>query len=182
MHEPSDGIPTCTDVHHVGITVPDLDAAVSFFTDVLGGTLIYEKGPFGDSEGDTMERRLGVHPRASAKLAMIRCGPSTNVELFEWDAPDQSTGHPKNSDVGAAHLAFAVEDIETATAYLREQPDVTVLDEPQTNDSGPTAGLTYVYADAPWGLSLELVELPDRLGYEDDTDERLAEPATSWEK
>jgi len=34
-------------VHHVSINVPDVDAAVSFYTDVLGGTLRGDRPDFG---------------------------------------------------------------------------------------------------------------------------------------
>ncbi|WP_433632746.1 VOC family protein [Halomicrococcus sp. NG-SE-24] len=142
---------TAQNVHHVGITVPDLDDAVEFFVDAIGCDELYRKGPFGDSEGRTMERRLDVHPDATASLAMLRCGPTMNLELFEWDAPDQDETAPDNSDVGATHLALQVDDIDTATDGLASRDDVTMLDEPQTNEDGPTAGLTYVYCRVEWG-------------------------------
>jgi catechol 2,3-dioxygenase-like lactoylglutathione lyase family enzyme len=171
---------TARNVHHVGLTVPDLDEAIDFFVDAIECEVLYRKGPFGDSDGDSMERRLGVHPDATASLAMLRCGPTTNLELFEWDAPDQDETPPKNSDIGAMHLGLQVEDIDSAVETLADRDDVTILDTPQTNDDGPTAGLTYVYCQVEWGLSLELVEAPDRMPYADDTDEQLYGPAPSW--
>lgn len=45
------GIPTARNVDHVGVTVPDLDGAVSFFVDVLGCEVIYRTVPFSDPEG-----------------------------------------------------------------------------------------------------------------------------------
>lgn len=171
---------TARNVHHVGITVPDLDEAVDFFVDAIECDLLYRKGPFGDPDGRSMERRLDVHPDATASLAMLRCGPAMNLELFEWEAPDQDESAPKNSDIGAMHLALQVEDIDAAVDGLAERTDVTILDGPQTNDDGPTGGLTYVYCRVEWGLYLELLETPDRMPYADDTDERLYGPAPSW--
>jgi len=63
---------------------------------------------------------------------------------------------------------------------LADRDDVTVLDTPQTNDDGPTEGLTYVFCRVEWGLYLELLEAPDRMPYADETDERLYGPAPSW--
>ena len=63
------GIPTYDTVDHIGITVPDLEAAVAFFTDVLGAELWYREGPSEDPDGDEMWRELRVHPRASVRLA-----------------------------------------------------------------------------------------------------------------
>ncbi|MFP4187944.1 MAG: VOC family protein [Halobacteriales archaeon] len=173
-------VPTATNVHHVGVTVPDLDEAVEFFVDCLGARELYRKGPFGD-DGDAMERRLDVHPDATASLAMLRLGPTTNLELFEWDAPDSDDEPPSLSDVGATHIAVQVEDVDEATAAVEERDDTKVLDEPRTNDSGPTAGLRYVFLRTPWGGYVELVETPESMPYEGDADDRLYGPAPSWE-
>lgn len=171
---------TANNVHHVGITVPDLDEAVDFFVDALECDVLYRKGPFGDPDGDSMERRLDVHPDATASLAMLRCGPTMNLEVFEWDAPDQDETSPKNSDIGAMHLALQVEDIDTAIDTMADRNDVAVLDAPQTNEEGPTEGLRYVYCRVEWGLYLELLETPDKMPYADGTDERLYGSAPSW--
>ena len=177
-----DLIPTVTNIHHIGVTVPDLDEAVSFFVDCVGANLLYRKGPFGDTEGDTMERRLGVHPEATASLAMLRCGPTTNLELFEWNVPDQREDVPPISDVGATHLGIQVGDIERATEGIEEHEGVELLDGPHTNDDGPTAGLTYIFCRTPWGMYLELVETPDdEMPYVEGTDDRLYGSAPSWE-
>ncbi len=173
-------LPTARNVHHVGLTVPDLDRAVDFFVEAIGCQELYRKGPFGDPEGDSMERRLDVHPDATASLAMLRCGPTTNLELFEWDAPDQNETPSKSSDVGAMHLALQVEEISPAVSALADRDDVTVLDGPQTNEEGPTAGLTYVYCRVEWGLYLELLEAPEQMPYTEEADERLYGPAPAW--
>lgn len=172
------GIPTARNVHHVSVTVPDLDDAVEFFVEVLGGQLLYEKGPFADP--DFMETNLNVHPEAEARLAMLRFGPTTNVELFEWDSPDQTERHPSNSDVGASHLAIEVEDMDAAVEYLDGVEGVDVLGSPRTNDEGPTGGLTYVYVTAPWGYQFEIVEAPETMPYAESSEDRLYGPADDW--
>ena len=177
----NDHLPTARNVHHMSVTVSDLDAAVDFFLDVIGCDLIYEKGPFGDPDGDTMTRRLGVHPNADAKLAMLRCGPTTNLELFEWDTPDQDSKPPKNSDVGAMHIGLAVDDIDAALDAMEDYDNIEVMDGPQTNTDGPTAGLTYIFCRTPWGFYLELLEVPKEMPYTKKTDARLYGPAPSWD-
>jgi hypothetical protein len=127
-----------------------------------------------------MERRLGVHPDATASLAMLRLGPTTNLELFEWSAPDADGGPLRLSDVGATHIAVRVEDVDEATAAVEEREDATVLDRPRTNGSGPTAGLRYVFLRTPWGGYIELVEEPDGMPYAEGSDDRLYGPAPSW--
>ncbi|MFC7080668.1 VOC family protein [Halorussus caseinilyticus] len=176
--ESRSGVPTARNVHHVSITVPDLDEAVDFFVDVLGAELLYEKGPFADPE--FMETNLNVHPEAEGQLAMLRFGPTTNLELFEWDSPDQEEGHPSNSDVGASHLGIQVEDIDAAIDYLEGVEGVEILGTPQHNEEGPTGGLTYVYFTAPWGYQLELLEAPETMPYAESADDRLYGPADDW--
>ncbi|MFF5471190.1 VOC family protein [Streptomyces achromogenes] len=106
-------------VHHVAYTVPDLDQAVTFFVDVLGAELAYRLGPVEFPDGDWTERYLGVHRKAVMDLAMLRLGPVANCELFQYSVPGQRREMPRNSDWGGHHLAFHVEDMDEAVAYLR---------------------------------------------------------------
>ena len=46
----SKGLPGLSHVDHVGLTVPDLDAAVGFYCDVFGGHELYRLGPFDATE------------------------------------------------------------------------------------------------------------------------------------
>ncbi|MEU9129458.1 VOC family protein [Kitasatospora sp. NPDC048540] len=174
-------IPGALAVHHVAYTVPDLDQAVEFFTGVLGARLLYRIGPVEDPEGEWMTRQLGVHREARAWIAMLRLGPVTNLELFEYRSPDQRRVLPRNSDWGGHHLAIAVEDVDAAAAHLRAQPGVEVLGEPQTvADGGPIHGDRWVYFRTPWGLQLEILRMPPGMPYELDTSDRLYSPSESW--
>jgi catechol 2,3-dioxygenase-like lactoylglutathione lyase family enzyme len=174
------GIPTARNVEHVAFSVPDLDEAIAFFVDVLGADLLYRIGPFSDPDGDWMVVQLDVHPRASCDVAHLRLGPTQNVELFQWQAPDQATTAPKASDVGAAHLAFFVDDIEAAAEYLAAQPGVRVQGEIQLIEEGPSAGYRWLAFQSPWGLQLEIVTRPDRLPYEDTAPARFHGPEPEW--
>jgi catechol 2,3-dioxygenase-like lactoylglutathione lyase family enzyme len=166
------GIPSAIGVDHVAITVPDLQQALDFFVNVLGCEHAFTAGPFSDPTGTWMETNLAVDPRAATTLAMVRCGPTQNVEIFQYDAPDQVTRGPRNSDIGASHIAFRVTDMAAAVAYLRAQPGVTVLGDPTPVSGQPNGGLTFVYFQTPWGLSMELV-CYERLDYEATTSTRL---------
>jgi catechol 2,3-dioxygenase-like lactoylglutathione lyase family enzyme len=166
------GIPTAAGVDHVALTVPDLQQAMAFFIDVLGCEHVFTAGPFSDPGGDWMQTNLGVHPRAATTLALLRCGPSQNIELFEYETPEQTTSLPRNSDSGASHIAFRVTDMDRAVAYLKAQPGVTVLGEPTLVAGQPNGGLRFVYFRTPWGQSMELV-CYDRMDYEATTSARL---------
>jgi catechol 2,3-dioxygenase-like lactoylglutathione lyase family enzyme len=174
------GIPGARAVHHVAYTVPDLKQAVEFFTEVIGAELVYLLGPVQDSTGDWMTRQLGVAATAKAHIAMLRLGPVTNLELFEYTAPNQRRTLPRNSDWGGHHLAIYVTDVDEAVAYLRTQPGVRVLGEPETVADGPIAGDRWVYFRTPWGMQLELIHLPAGMPYEQHTQARLYLPDQPW--
>ncbi|MBB4967316.1 VOC family protein [Saccharothrix violaceirubra] len=174
------GIPGAQAVHHFACTVPDLDQAVDFFVDVVGAELAYRLGPVHDPGGDWMARKLGVDAAAVAHIAMLRLGPVTNLELFEYSARDQRKALPRNSDWGGHHLAIHVADVDVAAAYLREQPGVTVFGDPETLTDGPIAGDRWVYFTTPWGMQLELINLPAGLPFERDTPARLYAPDAPW--
>ena len=170
------GLPGLRGTDHIGFTVPNLDEAVDFFVNVIGCEAFYDLGPF-QFDGDWMQRQLNVHPRAvMRRLKFLRCRHGSNFEIFEYEAPDQNTAQPRNSDIGGHHLAFYVDDMDAALAYLRGK-GVRILGEPVVRTEGPSAGQTWIYFLAPWGMQLELVSFPDGKGYEKETDRRLWHPA-----
>jgi catechol 2,3-dioxygenase-like lactoylglutathione lyase family enzyme len=162
---PTGALPGLRGVEHIGLTVPDLETATRFFVDVLGAETLFEVGPF-VSEDDWMEKHLGVHPRAIVRrLRMLRLANGPLLELFEYSAPDQDHARPRNSDAGGHHLAFYVTDMGPAVDHLKRH-GVRMLGDPTTLADGASAGLTWVYFLAPWGLQLELVSAPNGLAYE----------------
>lgn len=170
------GLPGLRGTDHIGFTVPDLDEAVDFFVSVIGCEAFYDLGPF-RADDDWMERQLNVHPRTvMRRLKFLRCRHGSNFEIFEYEAPDQNTAQPKNSDIGGHHLAFYVDNMDAALAYLKDK-GVRILGEPVVRTQGPSAGQTWVYFLTPWGMQLELVSFPKGKGYEKDTDRRLWHPA-----
>ena len=151
-------LPGLQRLDHVGITVPDLEAAHAFLVDVLGAEYMYRLGPFRSDDG-WMAEHMDVHPRTvMEQLRFYRIGGQAVLEVFQYDAPDQATTGPRNSDVGGHHVAFYVDDLDAAIAYLHEQ-GVTVLGEPTTS-RGASEGQRWVYFLAPWGLQMELVSYP----------------------
>jgi catechol 2,3-dioxygenase-like lactoylglutathione lyase family enzyme len=155
-------LPGMTGVEHIGLTVPDLDVATRFFRDLLGAEVLYDVGPF-ESPDDWMASHLAVHPRARInKIRVLRTGNGPVLELFEFVAPDQATKMPRNSDHGGWHLAFYVEDMDAALTALKTH-DVAIQSGPVVMTEGPSAGLAWLYFQAPWGQQLELVSYPGGL-------------------
>lgn len=152
-------IPGLSGIEHIGLTVPDIEAATRFFAAVVGAETLYDVGPF-ESSDDWMANHLAVHPRARInKVRMLRVAHGPALELFEFSAPDQSADLPKNSDPGGWHLAFYVADMDAALAALR-QHGVSIQSGPVVMTEGPSAGLSWLYFKAPWGQQLELVSYP----------------------
>ncbi|MDO9600178.1 MAG: VOC family protein [Azoarcus sp.] len=168
-------IPGMRGIQHIGITVPNMKEAVAFFKDILACEPSFTFGAF-KFEDDWMARHLDVHPRAAiSDFQMVRCGNGTNLEVFEYTAPDQNRRGPRNSDIGGHHLAFYVDDMDAAVAYLKGK-GVRVLDTPSTFTEGPAAGLTWVYFLSPWGLQLELVSAPKGMAHEKTLQRKLWDP------
>jgi catechol 2,3-dioxygenase-like lactoylglutathione lyase family enzyme len=170
------GPPGLVGVDHAGITVPDIDEAVAWFEDVMGCSAPLTFGPFSDPTGTFMQDLLGVHPRAVIEqITMIRCGRSANIELFEYDAPDQRRTFPKNSDWAGHHIAFYVTDIDAAVAYMQSQ-GVEKLLGPLAVTDGPAAGQSINYFRAPFGTYIELISYPKGMAYEETAETLLWDP------
>src|SRR4051812_12747130 len=106
-------------VQHIGLTVPDMEQAVSFFTKVFGAVTVMECGSV-DVDDQFMMSRLGVPSgRKIADQRVIVLGNGGNLELFQYSGEQYATQIKQNSEVGAMHLAFEVDDAWRATEELR---------------------------------------------------------------
>ncbi len=105
-------------VHHIGISVPDLEKAREFYIDLLGGVeevepLQWEKNPF-------IDEVIGLKDSA-ARQFFCRLG-NTHVEVFEYSkprSPDQDPDRGVNN-FGYTHFALQVDDIQAVHARLLE--------------------------------------------------------------
>ncbi|MFL5349390.1 MAG: VOC family protein [Hyalangium sp.] len=159
--------PGLTRVDHIGLTVPDLDAAVSFYKDTFGATELFRLGPFDAKDlprmadgRDWTAAHVNV-PGARLSLVMLQLCPNLRLELLRYELPaDARTTPPRNCDVGAQHIALKVSNLEVAVEHLRSR-GVRVLAGPIAVTEGPAAGLRVHYFLDPWGTQLELVEYKD---------------------
>ncbi|MCF8481993.1 MAG: VOC family protein [Rhodospirillum sp.] len=161
-------MPGMRGMEHIGFTVPDIDEACDFFANILGAEVLYTAATDFQGEGNWMVEHLNVDPRCVIKeFRYVRCGNGTNLEIFQYEAPDQTPNPPRNSDIGGHHLAFYVDDMDAAIAFLKES-GVKVLGEPTSYTEGPNLGLTWCYFMAPWGMQLEIVSAPKGTVYDDE--------------
>lgn len=96
-------------IDHVGITVPDLEAASRFFTEAFGAVALYDNmvrtdPPYRGAEAETT---LGIEAGASViAMRMLRLGEGPGIELFEMRAREQQPA-AKASDIGLQHFAVS---------------------------------------------------------------------------
>jgi catechol 2,3-dioxygenase-like lactoylglutathione lyase family enzyme len=172
----ADGLPGMRGIDHVGITVPDIKSATAFFVDVLGCEAAMSFGPFSDDKGTFMQDALHVDPRAVIEqITQLRCGNGSNIELFQYRAPDQKKVEIRNSDIGGHHIAFYVDDIAAAAERLKKANVETFLG-PIPIEEGPAAGQSILYFLTPWGTQMELITYPRGMAYEKDSMVKLWSP------
>ena len=120
--------------HHIAIIATSFEKAKEFYIDKLGFSLVREV----------------YRPAQNDYLRMLQQG-ETVLELFiRPDAPERVT-NPEAK--GLRHLAFRVEDIEPAVAWLNSMGIET---EPVREDT--VNGGRFTFFKDPDGLPLELHE------------------------
>ena len=92
---------------HTGFIVKDLEAAIDFYSDVLGLTLTMRT----ERTGEFPTTLLGF-PDTHIKGAFFDMGDGHQLELIQYINPEGGYADFDKNDVRAAHLAFFVEDID----------------------------------------------------------------------
>jgi catechol 2,3-dioxygenase-like lactoylglutathione lyase family enzyme len=142
-------------LHHVGITVRDLDASIRFYHGVLGLDFVNEPSPWFDDPA--LGPAVGV-PGAALRQVSLKLGETT-FELLEYRSPASETPKPLlSNNIGASHVAFLVDDIHATKADL-EKKGISFYSNVNVVDEGVLAGWRWVYFEDPDGYPLELVEI-----------------------
>lgn len=144
-------------VDHVGLTVPDLEAATAFFHAVLDARIAADivREPL---SGHDIETALGLPARAVVRrVRMLSIGGGAGIELFEIHAAQQAEAAVL-SDLGVQHFAVAVADMHD-TIRRATAAGGRMLAEPAPIPGGP-ADSTWAYCWLPWGGLVEFVHRP----------------------
>lgn len=142
------------DMHHVGITVRDLDASLAWYQHVFGVTPEW----VAEGSGPELSVAVGV-PDASLRFAFLRFG-SCVVELLCYDNEREEEYNRSNADVGSAHVCIHVADLQATYEDLRGK-GVEFLAPPLLIEEGPLEGCSFVYFQDPNGVTLELFQNAD---------------------
>jgi methylmalonyl-CoA/ethylmalonyl-CoA epimerase len=131
-----------TTIDHVGIAVPDLREAIAFYELAFGITSVHEE----------VNEEQGVHE------AMLAVGDGeTRIQLLAPLTPDSTIAKfIGRSGPGLQQLAFRVEDVDAASATLRERGLRLLYDVPRRGTSG--SRVNFVHPKDAGGVLVELVE------------------------
>jgi catechol 2,3-dioxygenase-like lactoylglutathione lyase family enzyme len=142
-------------MHHVGITVSDLERGIDFYHGVLGLGFVNEPSPVFDDPA--LGPAVGVRGAALRQVSLA-LGDAI-LELLEYIQPASPIDAPlPQNALGAQHMAFLVDDIHAVKAEL-EAKGVRFYSEVNAVDEGVLAGWRWVYFSDPDGNALELVEI-----------------------
>lgn len=127
--------PVTRGVNHIGITVPDIEAAKSFLVEALGARVIYQS--FGPQDpprqGPEFERAVGAYPGTVVRgQAMVKIGTGPDIELFEMHGPEQAQP-VRASDFGITHFGLYTDDIDASVERF-ERAGGTPLTAPRVID------------------------------------------------
>lgn len=141
--------------NHTSFTVSDLDRSIAFFRDALGFE-VTSKAP---RNPDVVSRITGI-PGTEMLIAFVR-GPGHSLELIQYLGPREGRGRVRSlpCDVGFAHVAFDVDDIDAAVAAAGEH-GVHVIGEIAVIDQGPNAGGRVAYLRDWDGVTVEFIQKP----------------------
>lgn len=143
-------------IDHVGLTVPDMEAATAFLQAAFDATVVHDivTEPLA---GQEVENALGLPSGAVVrKVRQVRIGDGATLELFEIAADDQR-GPVRLCDLGIQHLAVLVDDIHAAARRVTDAGAVLLADPAPLPGPEAGPGRMWVYCRLPWGGLLELV-------------------------
>jgi len=134
-----------TSIDHVGIAVPDFEAAVEFYRGTFGLELVHEEVNEEQEVREGMLRAPGDPGTGAAVQLLAPLGPTSTIAKFlDRRGP------------GLQQLAYRVTDIESAMAALRAAGLRLLYDTPRRGTAG--SRVNFVHPKDAGGVLVELVE------------------------
>ncbi len=147
-------------IHHVALTVADLDRSVAFYRDLLG----FRKTLDMPLRGGHSERLLGLAAGTTARSVIMQQGKAITgeVELIQFTPPgEQLTGPKRPGDPGVFLLSFEVTGEKLEDLYQRMlKSGVRFYSEPQPLYLKGYGEIKAVVLADPDGVLIELIQLP----------------------
>ena len=131
-----------TTIDHVGIAVPDLDEAMTFYRETFGMRVLHEET---NEEQGVREAMLAVG------------GGDTRIQLLAPLTPESTIAKfIGRSGPGLQQLAFRVADVEAVSATLRERGLRLLYEQPKRGTAG--SRVNFIHPKDAGGVLVELVE------------------------
>jgi methylmalonyl-CoA/ethylmalonyl-CoA epimerase len=129
-------------IYHLGYAVEDIEAASRFYRENFGAE---------PTEPEVVGEQGVI-------ATMFRVGESM-VELVQPTRPDSPVGRfLERRGEGVHHVAYQVDDLETALRELKKN-GVEIIDEEPRRGAGGTR-IAFIHPKSAFGVLTELVELP----------------------
>lgn len=154
-------------IHHAGLVVDDLDAAIDFYCTLLDMEEI-ERDHW-RSPAELEDQAVGLSG-SSADGVMLR-GSGSYLELWQYLSPEQIGDAPADRGAherGLRHLAIEVDDVPGALDRLIELGGSKMGDPVQLSDDGAAA----VYCRDPFGTIIEFMAVGTTMASLDDLHDR----------
>ena len=147
---------TASAVHHIGMSVANIDTALAFWESFLGIPARWRK---------TLDRPylgtiVGI-PGVAIKAAFIDLPGGTILELLDYQVADKRPNPDPTQNPGNIHLCLAVEDAPTAWKHAVACGARPVFPGgPVDIDGGPNLGAKGSYLRVHDGITIELFQKP----------------------
>jgi len=127
-------------IDHVGIAVPDLDAAIAFYRDTFGMEVTHQE----------------TNAEQGVREAMLRAGDDSVQLLAPLDDSSPIARFLARSGPGLQQVAYRVRDVEAAASTLRQRGLRTLYDAPRRGTAG--SRINFLHPRDTGGVLVELVQ------------------------
>lgn len=143
---------------HVGFSVSNLDKSVDFYAMLLDRDPKFQ----GPATEESVERIVGFSPIELAVAYFDVPGSDLMLELLEYRTPPSAENAMETFRVGNAHLCLVVDDLAAEYERLGKAGVVFTHPEPTPISSGMYEGGLGAYLRDPDGITVELLERPEK--------------------
>ncbi|MEP0323949.1 VOC family protein [Bauldia litoralis] len=145
---------SATGLHHVGMSVADLDAALAFWEPFLGVPARWRTV----LDRPYLGRHVG-YPGVTIRAAFIDLPGGNTLELLDYQVPDKAQIPDPTANPGNVHLCLTVADAATAWQKAVDCGARPIVPEgPVDIDGGPNAGARAAYLRVHDGITLEFFQ------------------------